>query len=224
MIEKETKYRAPNVTNIQELIAKIQAEFGGEISEENQLDEYFDTPELRFTNLRRGIRLRNKKKLEFKSLFYDGNRYLVEEIEITDDKELEKLLTKRLGLKETVNNENISIFKRFGLSPQQVINKFRTNLKLEKLVLSIDKVKGLPVYIEIEGDDDELLNSLEIFIRTQTLLESAGTRGYVNLLYENDPRMISKEDFTKRFSEQPDWNVLDTEKKLVENLFYNIAL
>lgn len=219
MIEKETKYRAPNLTDIQILMRAIQSKFGGIITEENQLDEYFDTPDLFLTNLRRGVRLRNKSKLEFKSLFFNGERYLVDEIEIKDDNELEKLLSLRFGLKEYDNNKTISIFKRFGLSPEQIIDKFRMNLKLEKLILSIDKVKGLPVYIEIEGDNDELLNSLETFIQTLTTLEPAGTRGYVNLLYENDPRMISKEDFAKRFDEKPDWNVLDTERELVKSLF-----
>ena len=228
MIEKETKYKAPKITDINDFIQKLKTEFGGKITEEKQLDEYFDTPELRLTNLKRGLRLRNKSKLEFKSLFFNGLRYLVEEIEIKNDNDLDKLLTKRLGLSKLdlaeINRIKIPrvpfpVLFHFGLSPQQVIDKHRLNLNIENLILSLDEVRGLPVYIEIEGDNDKLKEALEKFILTQTILEPSGTTGYVNLLYDNDPRILKSVDFQKRFLEQSDWNVLISEKELVKNLF-----
>lgn len=228
MIEKETKYKAPKITDVSEFIQKLQNEFGGNITKENQLDEYFDTPKLRLTNLKRGLRLRNKSKLEFKSLFFNGLRYLVEEIEINNDNDLDKLLIKRLGLPKLslaeineIKNPGVPflVLGHFGLAPQQVIDKYRLNLNLENIILSIDKVKGLPVYIEIEGDNDKLKKGLEKFMLTQTILEPSGIIGYVNLLYNNDPRILKSVDFQKRFLEQSDWNVLITEKEYVKSLF-----
>jgi adenylate cyclase class IV len=228
MIEKETKYKAPKIVDINVFIQKLQSEFGGKITKENQLDEYFDTPELRLTNLKRGLRLRNKSILEFKSLFFDGLRYLVEEIEIKNETELEILLIKRLGLPKLSLAEinkiksldiQFPVLSHYGLAPQQIVDKHRLNLNLESLILSLDKVKGLPVHIEIEGDNDKLKDALEEFIRKLTILEPSGTIGYVNLLYDNDPRILKSVEFQKRFLEQFDWNVLSTEKDLVKSLF-----
>ncbi len=219
MIERETKYKCPELVDTKLFMALLKAKFGGTVNEQYQLDEYFDTQDLYITNLRRGLRLRNKKILEFKSLFNNGKRYIIEEIQLDNDQLLEELLTTRLKLQKIKTGPNISLMNSFNLSPQQIIEKQRINLELEDMVLSLDKVKGLPVYIELEGTNEALRTELEKFLAVQTKIIPENHIGYVNLLYGKDPRFLTEKEFKKRFKNTPNWNVLDTETDLVKGLF-----
>lgn len=118
-----------------ELFMKRNANF---INETNQLDTYYEPTYRSFTNkdqitewLRIGIR-GNKKIINYKN-WYD-NKYCDEyEVEIDDDKNLDK------------------IFNILGLKKLTVVNKTRnTYLYLNKYEIALDYVEKLGYFVEIE--------------------------------------------------------------------------
>lgn len=231
--EKEVKIKLDELlfNRIESLVSESSKFLG----EKLQKDEYFDNDIFYITNLNRGLRVRwnnnTPRVLEFKSLFYNpkahlkNNPWYIEEIKMSlplqkkDVKVLVKIL-KRLGFRnnpqinEVSDYESLVTFlKKQGLFPVIVVVKKRREYKYLNAILTFDKVKDLGYFLEIESDDP-LKVIKKLGIKDFKLLRN----GYNDMIAEGMPNFISNDERQKHFQSDIKWNILPSEKKLVEKL------
>ncbi|MDR2369702.1 MAG: CYTH domain-containing protein [Mycoplasmataceae bacterium] len=238
VLEMEQKFSFNEKWTVAE-IEKIIEKFGLRRDGFEELrDVYWDNEDCKIMNLKRGLRVRFLfgvlKSVEFKSLFVNAmGKRLIEEISLLDEQQnidlvkLNNLIVNRLQLSQTkVKNENNinNILSNYGLSPCMIISKKRsvfTDTK-KNITVTVDLVENLPPHLEVElvGDDYDAYQEFIVQLK-KTLPDDLREvkLGYNDLLAQKNPKILPLEVFLHRFEHDPEWNVLESEKKLVQELF-----
>lgn len=138
MIEVEVKAKINNFEIMKEKLSKLNAI---KVKREYQEDRYFNSPVKDFAKTDEALRIRKTLSKDYKSLFItykgpkiDKNSKTREEIEmeIEDEEKCSK------------------IFKNLGFKEVRTVIKNRDYYKLNNFEISLDDVKGLNPYMEIE--------------------------------------------------------------------------
>jgi adenylate cyclase class IV len=228
---KEVEKKFKVLSEVKKLLLFLSSLGFGAGKKETQTDVYWDTSDFKIINLKRGLRLRNGSKLEFKSLFKKQNgEYVVEEIEIgngtIDKSKLMEILVTRLNVCESGSFDNINfsediktVLKNLGLNPMLVLKKERIVYENGEFEVCIDAIKGYPPYLEVESkskEEHKLLEFTSELVRKVKLAEVQ--QGYLDIIFSSLPNIFSPEEFKKKFDKQFNWNVLPGERKLVLEL------
>ena len=206
----------------------------------NQKDVYYDREDLYITNLNRGLRVRFHEHslvcLEFKSLFYNpyadkGNPWFIEEITFPfplESNNLNKLFSilVRLDLlspvKATYCSPKLShlfeveqILSCADLKPMIVVNKKRVGYQDGKVQYVFDYIKGLGYFLEIESQQEDPLRILEkLNLDNCQIIRN----GYNDMLAVDIPSYVSNDEKQRRFKKNPNWNILPSEKEMIEEI------
>ncbi|MCY0850150.1 class IV adenylate cyclase [Sulfuracidifex metallicus] len=173
MIEREIKMKLKS-PSLNDLERELQQRSIPIISTEEQEDIYFNYKYRNFKQSDEAIRLRkigNKYELTYKGPKQGSFGKSREEITIS------------------ISNTDISniriIMERIGLYETFIVKKIRKNFKIEKFIISLDRVEGLGEFIEIEGDnvtEGELKSFSEHFIRDFHIEGEVTNTSYLELL------------------------------------------
>jgi len=226
--EKEIKIRVLDEVNINELkqllenIFKIKFDNG-----KKDEDVYYDLKDNFYFNLNHGLRIRNKKEIAYKALFYIPERtinpwfVLEKEYQLPISKKLLLDLFSVAGIEYTSNlDDDITIkdlkniFHELNLSEHIKINKVRYKGKNDKYEICIDLVEDLGLFVEIEATNDNLLN---YFRENITFNYKEIRHGYTNL-YAKEVLNIDIPNFKERFLNNSNWNFLNKQKEIVKNI------
>lgn len=217
--------------------AKLQERVAGQglPSRESQLiDLYYDDEIFFLTNLNRGLRVRLNGStpglLEFKSLFYipdlrPKNPWLIEEVKADvsareSDIRIVTDLLRRLGRPIPVNLNDVGVeqlLEAVGLSPRIIVNKSRTEYQDSSSLWVFDRVDGLGSFVEVESESDsspkEILDSFLGDSDYHVIRE-----GYNDMIVRNDPAVIPVSVRQARFMENPRWNLLTGEDRVIQQI------
>ncbi len=201
-----------------------------------QTDFYFDTTEMKLSNLNRGLRVRFNEDItnsfQFKSLFKRAdnldNPWFIEEINFslpmkpTDIDQFNQLL-KRLGFSELTQN-NINNFEdlekelnNHDLKVMVKVRKHRTEFEDSSNTYVFDYIEGLGYFIEIETTDGNPIQIMSDFINQESI--NIVRSGYNDMLSVDIPNYVTNEEKQSKFVKSYNWNVLPTETDLVKNYF-----
>lgn len=176
MIEVEVKAKINSFEEIKEKLAKINAK---KIKTEHQEDRYFNSPIKDFAKTDEALRIRKIIKESKENIFitYKGPKINKEsktreeiEIGIEDEKECSK------------------IFKRLGFNEVRSVIKDREYFEIENYEISLDDVKGLDPYMEIEivledgSDYTEAQNGIFKMFKTLGITDGFERTSYLELL------------------------------------------
>ena len=172
MIELELKYE---IKKIPTALEKLKV-----IKKKEQEDIYYDTPNYDLIRTGNFLRIRDKKRLEFKLFAGDTSHLYCQETDFELDKitENEEQINKILSSLNLKKAKNLNSFKEIQdnnsliiLSP---IKKHRTSYEYkENSMISIDKVDDLGLFIEAEImiDKDNITDSEASKIKEQFINE-----------------------------------------------------
>lgn len=201
-----------------------------------QTDIYFDTSEMKLSNLNRGLRVRfngdTTNSFQFKSLFKRPdnleNPWFIEEINFslpmksTDIEQFTQLL-KRLSFSE-LTQTNINNFEdlekelnKHDLKVMVKVRKHRTEFEDGSNTYVFDHIESLGYFIEIETTKGDPIQIMSNFINTESI--NPIRSGYNDMLSVNIPNYLTNEEKQSKFVRNHDWNVLPTETELVKNYF-----
>lgn len=234
-IEEEQKFEVAQNATVDELEQAL-AELGFRLDHiQQQRDVYWDDEYCTITNLKRGLRVRHLSgslhSVEFKSLFVgaDGG-FVVEEKTLLDDKgmpdhaQLGSVLAGRLGYNSPMQEyDDIErVLTEYGLKPCIVLNKTRRIYvdAAKNVEAAIDEIANLPLHLEAENTGDYQAYKKAV----AALRQSLGTRlkpikaGYLDLIVSQNKKLLSGQEFADRFAADHGWNVLETERELVDAL------
>ncbi len=238
-MEIESKFEILVLENV-ELIVQVLVRYGFKrINQITQNDIYWDDSNYSITNLKRGLRARSVdgdiQNVEFKSLFKnEKGQQIVEEISLLKENQyldveaISEILTNRLGMKNieklSGNMTMSATFNAYGLKPQIYLNKRRTMYIDDRsnIEACIDRIDGISPHLEIEliGKDQERYYELVSLLQEQMgHAVRKVDKGYLDMIAESNKKICSSHEFDLRFKNNPDWNVLPNERKLVINLF-----
>lgn len=235
-IEEEQKFEITKNTTVDSL-ERALATLGFRLDHiQQQRDVYWDDEDCTITNLKRGLRVRHSSgqlhSVEFKSLFVgaDGG-FVVEEKTLLDDKgkpnhtQLGSVLVGRLGYNSPMQEyDDIErVLTEYGLKPCIVLDKTRRVYvdAAKNVEAAIDDIAGLPLHLEVENTGDHEAYKKAI----AALQQSLGVRlkptkaGYLDLIVSQHKKLLSRQEFADRFAANHSWNVLETERELVDALF-----
>lgn len=237
--EREVKFEILNnvsVAKIQKLFTSLNLLYVGT---EEQTDVYWDTEDCQIINLKRGLRARylqnNLNAVEFKSLFKKKTgEFMVEEIKLLHDGfdigKLAYILNDRLeigikgnkavgGAVKAVEN----LLKEMGLRPAVTFKKTRIVYRSNdaSVEVCLDVVEGLNLFIEIECLKADVVAYEEMIIKISSMsrIKLQQIRcGYLDLLLQKNPKILSKSEFEDMFNLDYRWNVKPREAKYVSEL------
>lgn len=175
--EKEIKFKIKNEKEIQNKLKKIPIKRKKEVIQE---DIYFDFPSKKLFALDKTLRIRKENSEIY--LTYKGKRKK-EKYKIR-----EEITVKILNYKDL-----IEILKKIGLKPIFKIIKKRKIYFLKDYQLSIDEVKGLGKYLEIEVTTSKK-NTNQILKEICDLL-GVSLRNVIKKTY---PEMLLKKELIKK--------------------------
>lgn len=207
----------------------------------NQKDIYYDKEDMYITNLNRGLRVRFKGDsphcLEFKSLFcnpyaQNNNPWFIEEITLPFPLKLNSLndffsILVRLNLlspiTSTYYSSSLSHFPQVEqvllnsqLKPMITVRKNRVGYQDDQAEYFLDYIENLGYFLEIESQQDNPLDILEkLSLKEYQLIRN----GYNDMLAVTVPAYLPNETKQEKFREDPMWNVLPSEKDLIEKIF-----
>ncbi len=141
MKEIELKFKIKNYNNTRLKIESTGAEYKGKY---RQLDLWLDTKNKRLKREKEGLRIRqqnNKSVLTFKKTEQSDGKF----------REAEELETEISDPKTA-----LEIFKRLGFETRVEIRKEREVWKLGKVEISLDGVKDLGTFLELEGSKENI--------------------------------------------------------------------
>lgn len=138
MIEVEVKAKINNFKNMKEKLNTIGAK---KIKDENQKDIYFNSPIVDFAKTDEALRIRQTKTKNKINTFitYKGSK--LNELSKTRE-EIEMVI-------EDVEKAR-NIFKKIGFKEVRTVEKNREYFNYKEFEISLDDVKGLDPYMEIE--------------------------------------------------------------------------
>lgn len=195
-------------------------------------DYYYDDYKNRFFNLNHAIRIRRSDKgasLCYKALFKVPQR--TENPWFVLEKELGFPISKKnfiefanlisldlniLDLPEKIEEGLIDgFFNQIGLRQTITINKSRLESSKENgFHVILDRVEKLGTFVEVEAEEDDLLKE---FISKFPFLNREIRYGYTNL-YAERVLGLHIPDFNKKYQQNPNWNYLNSQKKIVKDL------
>jgi adenylate cyclase class IV len=233
--EKEIKIEVLEKFNTKELIKKLKLVLPLKfISQKITKDIYFDTANKDLFNLNHALRLRESKKessIAYKALFYTPQRKQSQWFIL--EKEFNFLLKKEQFIEIfsmiTLPNLNLNLFKnisselskkeiqkiflKMGFKKSIVLIKKRYSFKCEKSIISLDDIKNLGIFIEIESPTHEELESI---LKKISFNFKQERYGYTNI-YSERILNIKIPDYNKKYTENPEWNYLPGQKEIVNN-------
>ncbi len=172
MIEREVKLKlkSPSLEELEKLLeGKSQ-----KLNEEVQDDTYFNYKYRDFKESDEAIRLR-KTNSEYE-LTYKGPK-------MGNYGKSREEITVRISERD-IQNINI-IMERIGLYRAFTVKKTRKNFKIDRYIISLDRVEGLGDFIEVEGQDvseDQLKDFFQKFINDFQIKGEVTNSSYLELL------------------------------------------
>ena len=238
--EKEIKYLLEESLSLEKVFDFFKSIGFYRVRIENQKDVYWDDTNLTITNYKRGLRLRFVDRVlvsvEFKSLFerHDGSR-LVEEVSLMKDgkydfEKLKWILVERMGVvsvdkwkKMSPSGNDIErVLSDLGLSPEISLIKKRTVFEAEgkEVEVGVDQIQGINTHLEIENKDGEMIVFDELVAKIENKFPKAARvkYGYLDLIFQRNPKILSKEFFEEKYKSNYSWNVQTGEKEYVNKL------
>lgn len=148
MIEKEIKFRIENEKDLRKRMAKLGIE---RIKIVNQVDTYFDFKDMKLYYEDKALRLRKEENKLFLTLKGKRKKALIK----TRDE-----ISVELNIKQEKNI--IKILNEIGLEKIGIIQKRREIYNFKEVEISIDKVKKLGKFLEIEfnGKSQSVIDNL----------------------------------------------------------------
>ncbi|BCU70565.1 class IV adenylate cyclase [Stygiolobus caldivivus] len=178
-IEREVKIKLFS-PSLETLLTEFKSKYTF-INEENQKDIYYNSPvrDFRFTDEALRIRKNNNRiELTYKGpkLSSQSKSRLEINVQVSSLEDMDTILQK-LGFKKVIELE-----------------KTRWNFKVSSYTISLDNVKGLGNFLEIEGidvDEKELLDFVSSFIRENQIKGEQTLKSYLELLVEKNEKADS---------------------------------
>jgi adenylate cyclase class 2 len=164
MIEVEVKGRVTDEEQL-EIIDGLVSEWKF-IGEEAQDDTYYAHPFRDFTDTDEALRIRRIGEVFY--LTYKGPK--MDTVSKTRE-EIEVVISPELG----------KILERMGFSPVARIIKTRRNFEKDGIVLSIDEVKDLGTFVELEATSENPEDAKELLSLLESLNLQSETRSYLEL-------------------------------------------
>lgn len=204
----------------------------------HEKEEYFDTKEMRVTNLNRGflIRFIDEKPIEteFRSLFYNNSssmqKWFTEKITtslpITSEGAIMlNTMFHRLmlpPLREQFEPMNYFDFKdalkENGLIPRLHITRSTTEYRNDTLSFSFDNIEELGCFVQIkvlkEGNINEVVKNIPM-LKGEKIVSSS----YNDIMTKNIKSCLTNEQKKFLFTINPSWNMLLHEVEVVHKLF-----
>jgi len=140
MKEIELKFEIKDARAIKSKIKNIGAKYKGKYQ---QVDLWFDTKDGRLRREGKGLRIRQENE---KAILTLKTELVCDRVREAEELELE------LSDFETA----LGIFKKLGFKICSEIRKERRDWKLGNLKVSLDKVEGLGIFLELEGSRREI--------------------------------------------------------------------
>ncbi|BFH73335.1 class IV adenylate cyclase [Sulfurisphaera javensis] len=172
-IEREIKIKliSPKLEDIER---KLNEKYKP-INEEYQVDIYYNSPVRDFRKTDEALRLRviNNNMIE---LTYKGPKLSQQ------SKSREEIIVKV----DNLNSMDL-ILQRLGFIKTLKIEKIRKNYKIDKFIVSLDKVTDLGEFIEIEGinvKEEELTQFVNTFLKEFNILGEKTLKSYLELLID----------------------------------------
>lgn len=171
-IEREIKIKliSPKLEDIEEKLSKRYKL----INEEHQVDIYYNSPVRDFRKSDEALRLRlvnGEIELTYKGPKLSNQSKSREEItvKINDLNAMDKILQK-LGFIKTIQ-----------------VEKIRKNFRIDNFTISLDRVRDLGDFIEIEGiniKEDELIHFVDSFLKEYHVVGEKTLKSYLELLID----------------------------------------
>lgn len=142
VFELEVKARIDDPAKLERRLKSLGAEL---IAEEAHIDIYYDAPHRDFAGTDEALRVRRKVKPKECILTYKGPR-------------LSRTVKTREEFEVTVDSPDSvqRILKKLGFTPAARVEKERRKYALGNLKVSVDQVKDLGAFIEVEAEADDL--------------------------------------------------------------------
>lgn len=180
MIEVEVKAKIDNFDDIIERLNKLNAE---KTKTEYQEDIYFNSPVCDFANTDEALRIRKTKSENYERLYItykgpkiDSKSKTREEVEMEIEDE----------------NKCKKIFENLGFKEVRTVIKNRTYYKIDNFEISLDDIKGLDPYMEIEitlednSDYNEAQESIFEMFKKLEITDGFERTSYLELLENKD--------------------------------------
>jgi len=177
MIEIEVKAIVNDPKHFERSIIQLGAT---PICIENQADTYYSAPYRDFEKTDEALRIRVQDGKSF--LTYKGPK-------------MDKISKTRKEIELTIDNVNAmgEILTSLGFSPVAVVSKKRKNFRLGDLYLSLDEVRGLGDFIEIEisvkdsrNYEEKVEAIFKLFEKLGIKRESSIRKSYLEMLLEKN--------------------------------------
>lgn len=230
--EKEVKLRIlEDNFDSERLRDYLKKKFELDFKEKETVDTYYDTGDNLFFNLNHALRIREKQNnsvLTYKALFKIPERkendwfVLEEEKEIPlSRKDMEEFLEiikvnkNRLKIPEKAEKSDVeNILSQAGFKKTIEINKKSYEAENENVSFSIDYIKNLGLFLEIEVQDDKTLKKI---LEKINIIFKEERFGYTNL-YAKEVMGKKIPDFSEKYEKYPDWNYLEGQKEIVKEM------
>lgn len=213
--ELEKKYRVN--CPVSDVIAYLHDRGWKHRSDRRETDVYWDTDSWKLLNLKRGLRTRfvdnRLTAVEFKSLFMNGRgQFVIEEIQF-----LERNRWRLRNLLQILADAGAE----GDLVEVATITKQRTEYQngSGECLACIDEIEGQPLFIEVEmirGSEREFCRIARDFERHLRL--DATQDSYIDIVLRHDDRLLSVDEFSRRFLHDRQWNVSPREAGRVQRL------
>lgn len=176
MIEVEVKAKIKSFEEIKEKLAKINAK---KTKTEHQEDRYFNSPLNDFAKTDEALRIRKIITLNEESIFitYKGPKIN------TESKTREEI---EMNIED--ENKCSKIFERLGFTEVRSVIKDREYFQIKNYEISLDDVKGLNPYMEIEivledgSDYTEAQNGIFEMFKSLGITDGFERTSYLELL------------------------------------------
>ena len=206
--------------------------------EVRQTDNYFDTDDWSLYKNAAALRLRQvddiDQALAFKKMFYLPNRdnkFFIEEIEdklpLEDNSKLKDIFY-RVGIDADGNgvidaDEIRNVLKENGFQGEQSMSKTRQLFcDRNENDIVIDDVDKVGTIIELECHNDEPLDMVKNLLREDEWVRSHIGTSYIWL--EKVKGFNNHLEYETKFTESPDWNVLEREREMYDDLISSSSL
>jgi adenylate cyclase class 2 len=176
MMEVEVKAHAPDLSDVARKLGDIGAQW---IKEEYQEDIYFNAPHKDFAKTDEALRVRKITDDVSKNTFitYKGAK-------------LDELSKTRVEVEMMVEDplKAVNIFENLGFRAVATVKKYRTIYYLDDLIITLDRVKDVGNFVEIEQDTEEgedyqeVLNHIFAVYKKLGIKEGFERRSYLEIL------------------------------------------
>ena len=143
--EIETKLKVDSLDAVKRQLIAMRAEF---IEEQKQIDHYFDTSKRTLTAEDKCLRLRFQQAGGKEKIFvtFKGAKFASE---IKQRTEIE------FGVTDFQSAQDL--FEQLGYKKVLEVAKIRSLWRMDDCEIALDEVSGLGTFVEIEGDDAEII-------------------------------------------------------------------